>query len=65
MNDRVRPAKATLQRAAQLAAKQGKHSLAAQARQMRSSVGTPYFRASIAMSMSELDPGGRRRDRSG
>lgn len=58
MNHQVRPAKATLQRAAQLAAKQGKHSLAAQARQMRSSVGTPYFRASIAMSMSELDPGG-------
>ena len=58
LNERVREAKATLQRAAQLARKQGKRELAQQAQEMRSAVGTPMLRAGIQMSLMDMDMSG-------
>ncbi|HEX9373204.1 MAG TPA: tetratricopeptide repeat protein, partial [Roseiflexaceae bacterium] len=56
LNDQVREAKATLQRAARIARKQGQRDLAQQAQEMRGVVGTPLFRAGLQMSlMSGLD----------
>ena len=58
LDDQVREAKTTLQRAAQLARKQGKRELARQAQEMRSAVGTPMFRAGIQMSIMSMEMGG-------
>jgi hypothetical protein len=61
LNDQVREAKATLQRAAQLARKQGKSVLAQQAQEIRRVVGTPMFRTGLEISimggMGVLDDG--------
>lgn len=57
LDEQVREAKATLQRAAQLARKQGKRDLAQQAQEMRSAVGTPMLRAGIQMSMMQAELG--------
>ena len=51
LNDQVREAKATLQRVAQLARKQGNSKLAQDAQEMRRVVGTPMFRAGMQMSI--------------
>src|SRR5262249_35823631 len=58
LDDQVREAKTTLQRAAQLARKQGKRELARQAQEMRSAVGTPMFHAGIQMSIMSMQMGG-------
>jgi tetratricopeptide (TPR) repeat protein len=58
LDEQVREAKATLQRAAQLARKQGKRDLAQQAQEMRRTVGTPMLRAGIQMSMMQAELGG-------
>jgi tetratricopeptide (TPR) repeat protein len=62
LNEQVREAKATLQRAAQLARKQGQRELAQQAQEMRQLVGTPMLRSMLQMSllsaeMGDLDDG--------
>jgi len=56
LNGQVRAAKATLQRAAQLARKQGNSKLAHEAQELRRAVGSPLFRAEMQMSiMGVLD----------
>jgi tetratricopeptide (TPR) repeat protein len=51
LNDQVREAKATFQRAAQLARKQGKTDLARQAQELRRVVDSPMFRMEMQMSV--------------
>jgi tetratricopeptide (TPR) repeat protein len=57
LNEHVREAKATLQRAVQLARKQGQRELVQQAQEMRQLVGTPMLRSMLQMSLmsAELD----------
>jgi tetratricopeptide (TPR) repeat protein len=57
LNDQVRAAKTTLQRAAQLARKQGKSALAQEAQELRRVVGTPMFRTGIQMSLMSAGMG--------
>ena len=58
LNEQVREAKATLQRAAQLARKQGQRELAQQAQEMRGLVGTPMLRSMLQMSLLSAEMGG-------
>jgi tetratricopeptide (TPR) repeat protein len=58
LNEQVREAKATLQRAAQLARKQGQRELAQQAQEMRRLVGTPMLRSMLQMSLLSAEMGG-------
>ncbi|MEP7188387.1 MAG: tetratricopeptide repeat protein, partial [Roseiflexaceae bacterium] len=58
LNEQVREAKATLQRAAQLARKQGQRELAQQAQEMRQLVGTPMLRSMLQMSLLSAEMGG-------
>jgi len=58
LNEQVREAKATLQRAAQLARKQGQRDLAQQAQEMRQLVGTPMLRSMLQMSLLSAEMGG-------
>jgi tetratricopeptide (TPR) repeat protein len=58
LNDQARAAKATLQRAVQLARKQGKSALAQEAQELRRVVGTPMFRTGIQMGLMNMDMGG-------
>ena len=58
LNEQVREAKATLQRAAQLARKQGQRELAQQAQEMRQLVGTPMLRSMLQMSLMSAEMGG-------
>jgi tetratricopeptide (TPR) repeat protein len=57
LNEQVREAKATLQRAAQLARKQGQRELAQQAHEMRQLVGTPMLRSMLQMSLMSAELG--------
>jgi len=58
LNDQARAAKATLQRAVQLARKRGKSALAQEAQELRRVVGTPMFRTGIQMGLMNMDMGG-------
>jgi tetratricopeptide (TPR) repeat protein len=58
LNEQVREAKATLQRAAQLARKQGQRELVQQAQEMRQLVGTPMLRSMLQMSLLSAEMGG-------
>jgi tetratricopeptide (TPR) repeat protein len=58
LNDQARAAKATLQRAVQLARKQGKSALAQEAQELRRVVGTPMFRTGIQMGLMSMESGG-------
>jgi tetratricopeptide (TPR) repeat protein len=57
LNDQTREAKATLQRAAQLARKQGKRDLAQHAQELRGAVGSPLFRMEIQAAMMGAEMG--------
>ncbi len=62
LNEQVREAKATLQRAAQLARKQGQRELAQHAQEIRQLVGTPMLRSMLQMTLisdelGDLDDG--------
>jgi tetratricopeptide (TPR) repeat protein len=58
LSEQVREAKATLQRAAQLARKQGQRDLAQHAQEIRQLVGTPMLRSMLQMSLLSDEIGG-------
>jgi tetratricopeptide (TPR) repeat protein len=58
LNEQVKEAKATLQRAAQLARKQGQRELVQRAQEMRGLVGTPMLRSMLQMSLLSAELGG-------